>query len=217
MLDFPDQILKKDQSAFTLIELIAVVGIVLVLISMLLAGISKVRDRADAIKCTSNLRQCGILVAAYIVDHNGDMPGAAPYWPISVNPSQQNGFVTEPYNDCPTRSSAAVPKACYGMNARSFGGGYAYGEGAVKAAAVKHPSKTLLLTDTITAEESGNPNNNTFKVRPGALEGIVFGAVPAFKHQGRCNILFVDGHVEAKTPQEIGTEDGGPLWWYWAD
>lgn len=57
--------------AFTLIELLVVISIIAVLASMLMAGISVVREMALATKCASNLRQIHLAGQGYSHDWEG--------------------------------------------------------------------------------------------------------------------------------------------------
>ncbi|HWL54306.1 MAG TPA: prepilin-type N-terminal cleavage/methylation domain-containing protein [Chthoniobacteraceae bacterium] len=65
---------QRGEAAFTLVELVVVIGIVAFL-SMILFGIGQsVRQRTSAATCVSNLKQISIASAAYSVDHQGLWP-----------------------------------------------------------------------------------------------------------------------------------------------
>ena len=91
---------KQRVIAFTLVELLVVIGIIAVLIGILLPALSSARRSANGIKCAANLRAIGQGINVYIAENKQTYPASYVYKPGPAwagrgdsYPSRTNGYI----------------------------------------------------------------------------------------------------------------------------
>lgn len=60
--------------AFTLVELLVVIGIIAILAGLLMPALVHAKQKANAIKCLNNLRQLSLSATMYASDHDDEFP-----------------------------------------------------------------------------------------------------------------------------------------------
>lgn len=81
--------MRNRTHAFTLVELLVVIGIIALLVGILLPALKGIRNQAKEIKCMSNMRQMAAGMLMYTNDHKGRFP-----WhdTLQLNYLQHSGY-----------------------------------------------------------------------------------------------------------------------------
>jgi prepilin-type processing-associated H-X9-DG protein/prepilin-type N-terminal cleavage/methylation domain-containing protein len=132
---------NRSQGAFTLVELLVVIGIIAVLIAILLPALNKAREQAKQTACMSNLRQLGIAATLYVTEQKyypgcygnaAGVPDSFAIWPTRLRAMMKGarGVFT-----CPSRgpeydwsNEGALSSVTYLATPTEEGYGYKVGE-----------------------------------------------------------------------------------------
>jgi len=83
---------KRRAKAFTLVELLVVIGIIALLVSILLPALNRARRQAMTTQCASNMRQLAMAMLMYVQDNQGNFPPAVVSQSNAAPMMYPNGF-----------------------------------------------------------------------------------------------------------------------------
>lgn len=75
------------RKAFTLLEMLVVIGIISVLAALIFPAFARARGRAKCVQCISNLRQIGTAVGSYLPDWDEKYPWAYRTYDMGTTPT----------------------------------------------------------------------------------------------------------------------------------
>jgi prepilin-type processing-associated H-X9-DG protein/prepilin-type N-terminal cleavage/methylation domain-containing protein len=227
---------SQKNRAFTLVELLVAMGIIALILSLMLPALTSVREQARRVKCLSNLRQMAIAAHVYAATYRGSYPigyyfrttpqFTAYEWDyittrdFSTTPPTTivepgllwEGRGTMAIQQCPSfdgkANSLDDPYTGYNYNVSYIGHGS--GEAVVKPAKVsdvRNPSRCALFGDGQYAA-GGNKFMRSPFTAPGDMFPSRSAGTQGFRHRGRTNVAFCDGHADTRGERYTNTYAG---------
>lgn len=213
-------------SAFTLIELLTVLGIISLLVALLSPALGRARRSAQQVKCGSNLRQLGLAAQMYWDDNDGHafrwraaaLNGGQVYWFGWLQDGAEGQRQFDPsqsalFNYLAGRGVEICPSFRYvapDFKDKAKGASYGYGYNLALSAPVGQPpvNVTKVCCPAGLAMLADAAQVNTFQA-PASLDHpmleefyYVSTNEPTvhFRHGGWANAVFCDGHIAGAKP-----------------
>lgn len=233
---------RQAARAFTLTELLVVIGIIALLLALLMPALSAARSQAMTTRCAANLGDIGRALHQYAGDYKGKIPRGYYYFPFyqfgyilwaeALSPYVGHPVVvadTSPARDpvmaeefrqigvyqCPVFPNEEQALD-YVVNSWIAGGG---DDGAsILITKLRRSSELVYLTE---ANANRAPDRFPFHDvwDPAHLPVKGDGSRPPDprvlsdeRHRGRINLLFLDGHVETRPYRALKPQDFDPKW-----
>ena len=215
--------MRDNRSGFTLVELLVVIAIIAVLLGILLPALNKAHDAAQSVVCLSRLKQFNDAAAIYQAKWKGRFPQAYSTSFSGAVVTQQSwdynkridwsagsaatvvtpGTLWDKINaaseiqQCPLyhgdANSLGDPHTGYNYNTSYLGGGD--GGRPAKITDVKDPAGTAAFGDGEFASGANKYMRSPYATPDESLTGRHAGT-QGYRHAGKTNVGFVDGHAE---------------------
>ncbi len=195
--------MKRRVRGFSLVELLAVIAVIAVLASLAVSMVARARESAWQTACAAQLREIGTAVRFYAADHAGRMPDLR--WDTQ---HRQISMLREYLRDqfavfrCPATLHrddlwpAWYTFACATVDGTEICTTYKMNDNQT-AVAGRDASAFASAAWLVVALDTD------WAVRP--------------RHRDTDNVVFLDGHVQAKTRADLMGADpnGQSPWWWW--
>jgi len=217
------------RTAFTLIELLVVLAIIGLLTALAFPALRPAAERGRSTKCKNNLRQMAMTASMYTDTHGGFFPpafrggkidGKVWAWDFAVKGKGESAEIfpgilwdgvdmdCAEIQQCPSFHGASMtahdPYTGYNYNTSYIGDP----DNPAHVDQIQEPARTALFGD---GQYGSGANKYMRSPYPSPKDGYFFGrwaGTQGFRHNGKSNVAFCDGHVESMQNRYVENADG---------
>lgn len=202
--------------AFSLVEMLVVLAVIAVLAALAIGAVSRALESADITKSANQMLQIHRAVLLWAADNNNRLPSADnQQWYPATYPYLMNGQQLPPLIFVPWDTAANLKRSPFycplkdrsgeGTPVRSYAWNWRLADRRVSPAQplplprVRQPSKTMMLVTSKNTSQIDATSNllQTISTRCG----------------GTAIVVFVDGHIEKRTLNELEEESPTDPFW----
>lgn len=224
---------QRPNAAFSLIELMVVIGIIALLGGILVPAVEVLREKGKETACANNIRQWGQAMSMYLDEHRGVFPTDGTTDDVTAWYNVLPPYIgVDTFETLKGRGKAPCPgigKSIYICPAAPIDsqkvGNYASGAQSTFSLSyalnywISAPKQDLAFSDRIRLSQIRYPDafvvfsepksdgNKTVAIN---LVNAPTASVPAFWHRDRVNVSFADGHVAPVRRQDAGAIQWNP-------
>lgn len=210
--------LRRDASAFTLVELLVVIAVIAILAAILFPVFAQAREKARQTACMSNMKQIATGLQMYVTDYDekiffrsgwansrsgntkilgpGDSANHYRWWNLLMPYIKNNDVFACPSDDLPTQS----PDTNGNLTIRRSYMALASAE-SLNLAAVDDPVETIVITEKWGKDWTGPRTDSWIEPYNGDLTVDSHDPSRMFtasnRHAGLANCALLDGHAKA--------------------
>jgi len=213
-------------NGFTLIELLVVISIIALLLGILLPSLSKARQLARKLVCSSNMRQMGIALNTYLIDNEDRLPDSSchisdpqEYWIAILSNylgdqllfrcpgDKSRNFVD--WNKPLDEQSGDLRWSSFSLNALLDSKSPRYSGRYNKVKAIRKPQYCIYVAEcpsSWTSADHIHPEQWFYNIN------LAKGQVAWDRHSKKSNYLFADGHAELLEIEQTYSWPGNCFW-----